>query len=89
MKKLQLLLVALALVSFTALVSCGNAKEKPAEATEEVVEEAQPEIPAENAQPEEAPAAPLADQPADLPSEGGASVEGPEAPAAPEQPQSM
>ena len=43
MKKLQLLLVALALVSFTALFSCNNAaKEQPAEATEEVVEEAAP-----------------------------------------------
>ena len=45
MKKLQLLLVALALVSFSAFYSCGNAaKEKPAEATEEVVEEAEPEM---------------------------------------------
>jgi len=38
MKKLQLLLVALALVSFTAFYSCGNAKEKAAEAVEEVQE---------------------------------------------------
>jgi len=36
MKKLQLLLVALALVSFTAFYSCGNVKEKTAEAVEEV-----------------------------------------------------
>lgn len=40
MKKLQLLLVALALVSFTAFYSCGNAKEKATEAVEEVQEEA-------------------------------------------------
>jgi uncharacterized protein YoxC len=39
MKKLQLLLVALALVSFTAFYSCGNVKEKAAEAVEEVAEE--------------------------------------------------
>ncbi|MDA3952908.1 MAG: hypothetical protein PF485_04625 [Bacteroidales bacterium] len=38
MKKLQLLLVALALVSFT-FYSCGPAQEKPAETVEEVVEE--------------------------------------------------
>ncbi len=39
MKKLQLLLVALALVSFTAFYSCGNVKEKAAAAVEEAVEE--------------------------------------------------
>ena len=39
MKKLQLLLVALALVSFTAFYSCGNAQEKATETVEEVVEE--------------------------------------------------
>jgi len=44
MKKLQLLLVALALVSFTAFYSCGNAQEKPAEAVEEVVVEEAEEV---------------------------------------------
>ena len=39
MKKLQLLLVALALVSFTAFYSCGNIKDKAIEAVEEVAEE--------------------------------------------------
>ncbi len=39
MKKLQLLLVALALVSFTAFYSCGNVKEKVEEAAIEAVEE--------------------------------------------------
>ncbi len=39
MKKLQLLLVALALVSFTAFYSCGNVKEKVEEAAVEAVEE--------------------------------------------------
>ncbi|MFC2152460.1 hypothetical protein ACFLSE_08035 [Bacteroidota bacterium] len=41
MKKLQLLLVALALISFTAFYSCGNVKEKATEAAEEVMEEAE------------------------------------------------
>ena len=40
MKKLQLLLVALALVSFTAFYSCAPKQEKPAEEATEQVEEA-------------------------------------------------
>jgi predicted Holliday junction resolvase-like endonuclease len=39
MKKLNVLLVALALVSFTAFYSCQNVKDKAEEAVEEVQEE--------------------------------------------------
>jgi len=56
MKKLQLLLVALALVSFTAFYSCAPKQEKPAEEATEQVEEATEEAPVEEAAAEETPA---------------------------------
>lgn len=44
MKKLQLLLVALALISFTAFYSCGNAAQKTEETAVEEVQEAVEEV---------------------------------------------